>query len=370
MTALTTSRITAAVAVAALVLAAMVALVWPRGAGPVALPDRPTATGAADLLGRLATDAPAGVSGPWRLSLPDDHMAHPDAASETWVVTAHMDDGTGAPLSLLFSLSRLALSEAGAEASPWTLDTAWAGQASLAGPVSRTEERLSRGLGAAGTDNAEGSVWIDDWTLRYQVEADLFQLAARIEGAPLTLTLRPQAAPVAAPGGDTEQAGPTRGFALPRLAVSGRLGPPGDVRALTGAAWLDRLWGTVPGPGGPLVFDRLVAHLDDGSALTLLRSRRRDGRGGETLDALIVSADGVSRTIEEGAVALSDAATETEGWRLTGGGLDLTLRPSGIAEIASGAEPVRHLSLALEGEIDGQTVTGQGSFILSTEAAP
>jgi predicted secreted hydrolase len=39
--------------------------------------------------------------------------------------------------------------------------------------------------------------------------------------------------------------------------------------ALTGTAWLDRLWGDVPLPGGPVLRDRLVLHLSDGTDLSL-----------------------------------------------------------------------------------------------------
>ncbi|MFW5641805.1 MAG: lipocalin-like domain-containing protein [Roseicyclus sp.] len=305
------------------------------------------------------------LSGTWRLSLPEDHGAHPEANAETWSLVAHLRDAEGARVPLLFTLSRFgAAAEATATDTHWTPREAWLGQAAIAQGDARAEERLSRGVGAAGTDAAAGTVWLDDWVLRHPAGADAegFRLQARVEGHPVDLTLVPVKPPVA-PGEATE--GPARGFALPRLEVSGRMGP--DASPVTGTAWIDRLWGDLPAPGGPLVYDRMILHLDDGTDLSLLRTRRRDGRGGATLDGVLVDADGTAAALAEGAAWRAG----TDGlWTLTGAGLELRARELPGGGLRDFAAPVRHAGLSVEGTREGRPVRGTGTLLLSPEAAP
>jgi predicted secreted hydrolase len=191
------------------------------------------------------------LSGSWRLRLPEDHGAHPEANAETWAVFAHLRDAEGRPVSAILTLSRFGVAAEHRDAdTPWAPHAAWLGQAALAQPDPRAEERLSRGMGAAGADALSGAVWLDDWVLQHPTDAGTgpLSLQARIEGHPLDLALRPVKAPIA-PGEVTE--GPTRGFAMPRLEVSGRVGTDGP--PLEGVAWivhLDRLWGDLPAPEG------------------------------------------------------------------------------------------------------------------------
>jgi hypothetical protein len=111
----------------------------------------------------------------------------------------------------------------------------------------------------------------------------------------------------------------TRGFAVTRLSAAGTLASGDRALQLTGTAWLDRVWGDVPLPGGPLARDRLVLHLSDGTDLSLLRTRRSDGRGIATLDGILVARDGTVRMLDDGAVDLVPVSESGEGlpagWR-------------------------------------------------------
>jgi len=179
----------------------------------------------------------------------------------------------------------------------------------------------------------------------------------------LDLALTPLKPPVA-PGEATE--GPARGFAISRLEVTGRVGP--AETEVSGAAWLDRLWGDLPAPGGPLVYDRMIVHLDDGSDLSLLRTRRRDGRGSATIDGVLVDADGEATALGED-TALADG-DEPGVWRLGAPGLALRateLPGSGLRDFAV---PLRHVGLRVEGTRAGAPVSGTGTLLLSPEAAP
>ncbi len=351
------------------VIAVLALVLFPGASGPRG--DAPTDTGspAATLSAlREAFEDRAGppLSGSWQLSLPEDHASHPEANAETWGLIAHLVREDGPPVSAILTLSRFSVAPEPAETgNAWTPRAAWLGQAALTTPDGRAEERLSRGVGAAGADAASGTVWLDDWVLQHPTAAGdgSLTLRARVEGHLLDLTLAPVKPPVA-PGEATD--GPARGFALPRLEVSGRIGP-GETE-LRGVAWLDRLWGDLPAPGGPLVYDRMIVHLDDGTDLSLLRTRRRDGRGGATLDGILVDAGGAG-------TALAAEATWTEGdvpgvWTVRAPGLALRATELPGGGLRDFAAPVRHAALRVEGTRAGEPVSGTGTLLLSPELTP
>ncbi|MEO0362253.1 MAG: lipocalin-like domain-containing protein, partial [Pseudomonadota bacterium] len=134
------------------------------------------------------------------------------------------------------------------------------------------EERLSRGMGAAGHDLVAREVWHDDWLVAYG-EGDgrrSLKLELTAEDVPIALELTPEK-----PAERITQDQRLRGFAIPRLSVEGLVGD----RAVRGTAFLNRAWGDVPLPGGAVANDVLSIQLDDGSDLFLSRTTRRDGRG-------------------------------------------------------------------------------------------
>lgn len=285
-----------------------------------------------DVIARSDPDAFPRPSGAFVLSLPEDYGAHPEARAETWMLAAHLRDSDGTPSLLHFSLSRYGLRARAEEggASPWDLHALYrghlamlrAGDAALSG-----EERFSRGAGAAGHDQAEGTVWLDHWQLRHAPEG--LTLTASLGDTRATLRLTPLKSPVQT-GGDG--AAPVRGFALTRMAAEGRIG----ARAVQGHAWLDRLWGDLPMPGGPLAYDRLILQLGDGTDLSLLRSHRPEAPEIATLDGLIVHASGDRETFSGDRVSMVPTAhwpapgADTGypvAWRIRGSGLDLRVVP-------------------------------------------
>ena len=59
-----------------------------------------------------------------------------------------------------------------------------------------------------------------------------------------------------------------------------------------GLAWLDRAWGEIPLPIGPIVWDRFLLHLDDGSDFMATTLRRRAGGGKPQSFGLWLKPDG------------------------------------------------------------------------------
>lgn len=327
-----------------------------------------------DLSALIATldrgPAPA-LSGPWSLSLPRDFGAHDNARSETWSIVAHLEDRTGEALSVTVILSRLGATGAvDPGAHPFGPGPVHIGNVvvmSTDSDLRVTGDRVSRMAGTAGHDPQAREVWLDDWVLAYG--EDGLDLDLRLGDRALRLSLAAGEAPL---GPDGEADGPTRGFAIPSLAVTGTLGSGAGDIAVTGTAWLDRLWGDVPLPGGPLVRDRFVLHLSDGTDLSLLQTRRRDGRGIATIDGVVVTPDEDARGVDDLNVdvtpvyAREDDAVPTL-WRIAGAGLDLEARVTDTArQERFGAGTIAGL-LTVQGTRDGQPVDGAGTVLLSAD---
>lgn len=58
-----------------------------------------------ELLASYDEEAFERPSGPWQVTLPDDHGGHPDMRAESWMISAHLKDETGTPIGVTFSLS-------------------------------------------------------------------------------------------------------------------------------------------------------------------------------------------------------------------------------------------------------------------------
>lgn len=344
-------------------------------------PDRGEADVAAlvERLGELSADADfARPEGPWTLSLPGDHGAHPDARTEAWVIAAHLEDAAGRATGLWFALSRLGLEAEASQggASPWdmrALHLAELGIARAGDPAAQAEERLARGSGVAGHDAEAREVWVDHWSLTYgggPTEESL-TLAATSGGLPVFLSLVP-----AKPARSLEEEGaaPLRGFVFTRMSVTGWIGQGESRTAVTGTAWLDRGWGELPLPGGPLAYDRVQVHLDDGSDVSVVRTRRRDGRGAPSFDGLIVDAAGLAVGVPEDRISmrpLAESATDlSEDWEIVAD--DLTLRLEPLAAVDMGAPGLggrTHL-VGVEGLRGGKPVSGHGTLQVSGGGVP
>lgn len=338
-----------------------------RSTTPTETPLAPAEVDIASLISNL-TDAPGTVTdGPWDLSLPGDHGAHPNAPTETWGLTAHLEGPDGSIMGLSFTLTRVGperqVSEPGGVWGPAPIYFAQAVLTGHAPEFPVTTEMVSRAAGTAGHDASAQTLWIDDWSLSYGGSG--LELSLMAGDQPINLSMQPQSVPVSLNG---VEAATTRGFIIPQLSVSGTLGAGSDATTLSGTAWLDRAWGDVAFPGGPLIRDRLVTHLSDGSAISILRTRREDGRGIAIIDGLTVSADGVTNALDENELGLSISESENGAsviWDLHGPGL--TLRAEAVAD-AIVTNPLAagqiHL-LTVEGSSEGQPVTGVGTLFLS-----
>jgi len=65
-----------------------------------------------------------------------------------------------------------------------------------------------------------------------------------------------------------------------------------------GVLWMSQSWGSLPRAGGAVAIDTLQIRLDDGRWLNVSRSKRRSGRGPETVTAVLRTGDSLPVTID------------------------------------------------------------------------
>lgn len=343
-----------------------------------------TAHERSDWIAALAEDPLPGFDppdGPFVLSLPADHAPHPEARSELWQLTAHLTDDAGRPVGLQMLLLRLALGPPGPPdpaASVWQAQQVYRGHVVIVAPGSEgavAEERFGRALpGLVGHDPEGPELRLDGWRigLSRQDGPGLRTLDASAGALRAELTLRPMDQRVVAGDGQ----GGVRGYALSRLAVEGVVALPSGPVAVSGSAWFDHLWGDLPAAGaGPVASDRLQLHLDDGSDLGVVRTRRRDGRGLPTVDTVLVDPDGGIQTRSDGEVTTGGHWQGLTGlypldWQLRLGDLDLRITPVVQDQDHAFAAPVWSGLVRAEGQRGDAAVSGIGTLQLTGYDTP
>jgi predicted secreted hydrolase len=370
-------------------LVSAVAIMLAVGAGVLAVGRWPSSepmpsraggwTGALDGPPDAGFDQPTGA---WRLELPDDHGAHPDARTETWNISAHLRDGRGEDIGVQFALLRVGLvsPDAPERGSPWELRAFYRGHVTLldaAQDAAVGEERFHRDLpGVAGHDAGRREVWLDNWTVLYGEgeRRDQLRLDATVGDVQLALLLTP--AKAAVPLNPDGAGAPFRGYSITRMAADGFVGAGADRQPVSGLAWLDHLWGDVPLPVGPIVLDRLQLQLDDGTDLSVTRTRRRDGGGTPTLAGYAVDPRGgvallAGESLEMEATrtwqSASGAAFPLD-WRLRAGDLRLTVVPLADDQVHDFAAPLWSGIVTGEGVLRDRRVSGRGTLLLTGDA--
>lgn len=367
-----------ALAIAALGTAAIVM----RSAGDPAT-DRsasvaqPSSTVIATLVEGAATSEFEPLRGDWTLSLPRDHGAHPEARTETWSVTAHLAAATGEAIDLSLSFSRYGIlpPDAAAQMSPWTVSSLYAGQLLVfdgRDGTGHADHRFSRGAGAAGHDPEAREIWLDEWRIVYGGGPGNEGLRVRASGVDvlIDLLLEPGKPALAASG---EATATTRGFSMPRLAVSGVVQTAAGDLAVSGTAWLDRLWGDVPPPGGPIAYDRLTLHLSNGTDMSIVQTRRVGREGAATLDGVVVDDAGRASYLADDTLHIevlerrpvAGGASYPVSWQVRGDGFDLTATALTLDARQEFLAPMWLGPVAVVGQVEGADVQGRGMLLLT-----
>ncbi len=332
----------------------------------------------ADLGYEEAFEPPAG---PWQLSLPADHGAHSGTRSESWLLSGTLTTWSQQTIGVQLGLLRFALApEAPATRdSPWRTAEVYRGHLTFSnvatGAVIGAERYSRAAVGLAGHDPAARRVWLEDWALSYGLGegGQQLRIEGEVENTRLELLLAPQKA--AAAGDQGQGRAPFRGFALTRLEGLGTIRNETGEGPVTASLWLDHLWGEVPLPLGPIVWDRVQLQLDDGSEVFVLRTRRRDGRGLASVSGYRLDSRGRLSALETESTRFvptgdywrdgRSGARYPLTWQLATEELELEIEPLLEAQVHDFAIPLWSGVVRARGQSAGESVSGTGFLELT-----
>ncbi|WP_018905869.1 carotenoid 1,2-hydratase [Variovorax paradoxus] len=237
------------------------------------------------LLAALAA-APAGWALLARtLQFPRDYGSHPDLQTEWWYITGHAKTPAGREFGFQVTFFRSRVDAAEGLRSAFAarnLVFAHAAVTDLEGRVLLHDQRIARaGFGVASASETDTDVRLRDWSL---VRREDGSYSARIPAGEFSLELRfTPTQPVLLQGkAGLSRKGPDEAqasyyYSEPQLRTQGRLALKGQAFDVDGTAWLDHEWSEALMHPEAVGWDWIGMNLDDGSALTAFRLRRRDG---------------------------------------------------------------------------------------------
>lgn len=318
------------------------------------------------------------VEAPWQFSFPRDHGAHPDYRTESWHFTGNVATEQGKHFGFQLNFFRVGLKPPEAAVRP----SAWASKAVYRSHFALTDvsqkrfqafERFSRAaLGLSGAASSPPQVWVENWRIQALEEGNAaFRLQAAADGVDIELTLRSLKPPLLPGDGAARQASVFYGYQLSRLLAQGQVQVDNRTYPVEGSAWLDRAWGAVPVPAGPVVWDRFLLQLEDGRELLGFRLRRRDGGGTPINSGFLVDQKGQIQSLGREDLIIEvldywespqDNTAYPARWRfhLPRQGIDLRLTP--YVEDQELNLLLRYWSgiVRVRGQDEGQAVKGQG----------
>ena len=232
---------------------------------------------------------------------PADHGPHPDYRIEWWYLTANLNDSSGKPYGLQWTLFRSALSPG--EAESWKSPQVWFAHAAITTPEQHlTTERFARGgIGQAGVEADPFHAWIDDWTMK---GLDLNNLKLRASGPEFSYDMVLSAkGPLVFHGTGGYSVKSTDGqasyyYSQPFYQIGGTLRLPDGEVEVTGEAWLDREWSSQPLSEKQLGWEWFSLAFKDGAKLMGFQLRQKDG---ETFSAgTWIASDGKTVSYPDG----------------------------------------------------------------------
>ena len=281
-------------------LVALVAVVWLVQRIEQREPDASSVSGTALL--NAAPDAFKRVTGPEPLVFPADHAMHPGFRNEWWYFTGNLSDAAGRRYGFQFTLFRFAVAPGEPLDSDFDSDAIWMAHFAISDVARKrfiSEERFARGaLDLAGATADEW--WLRDWTVTRT--EDGWRLRAQLDDASLDLDLAPRKPVVLQGDSGYSQKGPAQGnasryYSITRIEADGRLVLDGNAADVTGAAWLDREWGSSQLGPGIAGWDWFALQLKDGRDLMLYRLRTEGGEASRFSAGVLVEADGGYRVL-------------------------------------------------------------------------
>lgn len=231
------------------------------------------------LLARESTDA----SAPGPIEFPADLKSHPQARAESFVLEAVLQSSDAEPVSVQVQIDRAALKKDMTLHSSWTYTDVMRASMTIGKQASRIQshrESISRvALGLAGSEAAAMHVADIDLsiTLGESCDAHYSLLGTSQDGILVSLSWQLFECPAKQSLGQFKQ------WSAAAVQVSGSLQEEGQVQEVSGYGWITHRFGNLPSANGAVVIDQARLILDNQWVLEASRSRRRSGRGPQSV---------------------------------------------------------------------------------------
>jgi predicted secreted hydrolase len=231
----------------------------------------------------LALVLPARGLPPMRLEFPRDHGAHPAFRTEWWYVTGHARAGDREfGFQVTFFRSRVDATQGmTSRFAAKQLVFAHAAVTDVQGRRLWHDQRIAReGFDVALAAQGDARIRLRDWSLERRADGWHARLPAgdfslELAFAPTQPVLLQGRAGLSRKGPQEQQA--SYYYSLPQLAARGAVVLRGRRFEVEGKAWLDHEWSEELLHPEAVGWDWIGMNLDDGSAVTAFRLRRKDG---------------------------------------------------------------------------------------------
>ena len=250
-------------------------------------------------------------------------------------------------------------------------------------------ERFSRAaLDLSGSQQSPVRVWLENWEMKFEDhEKDFPVFSMHASDADIRIevemqNLKPGLLFGANRGSSDE--GTFRAnfysYSLTRLHSQGTIKLGAQEFNGEGLAWLDRAWGEIPLPVGPIAWDRFLLHLDDGSEFMATTLRRRAGGAKPRSSGVWLKPDGSAQYFGQSnmAIKILDEWTNPRNntryparWRLQVPSISLNLEivPSIADQTVEESMAYWGGLVDIQGKFNGKPTTGHGFAELTGYAA-
>lgn len=242
-----------------------------------------------------------------QISLPADHVSHPDFKTEWWYYTGHLETEAGRRYGYQVTFFRFGLRDRQRpkEEIPPLFTDLYMAHFALSDIEDKKflfRERLNRGYaGKAGASTERYLVWNEDWRVEEKGGDQVIHVKDR--GAALRLNLTSLKAPVLHGQRGLSQKGEGDGrasyyYSLTRLKTEGDLEVAGKKEKVRGLSWMDHEFGSNQLREDQIGWDWFSIQLENNIELMLYLIRRKDGTPDPYSSGTLVYADGRTRHLK------------------------------------------------------------------------
>jgi predicted secreted hydrolase len=260
------------------------------------------------------------VTGPCRLSFPEDHGAHPDYRTEWWYYTGNLTAADGRRFGFQLTFFRSALRPVEQRkrwpdpASEWRSDQIYLAHAAITDIANGRHlqaERMARPVfSMAGAEQTPATVRVHVHTWQTEIAPENHRLQADADDFSLRLELTPLKPPVL--HGDNAYSlkgqSPERAscyYSFTRMQAAGSLVVNGDQHTVQGSAWMDHEFSTSPLQPGISGWDWFSLQLANRTEIMFFRLRESDGSVNPASSGTLVLPSGEWQHLENTDVRLT-----------------------------------------------------------------